>query len=494
MPPKESIRVRIAPSPTGYFHFGTARTALFNWLFAKKLGGKFIVRIEDTDKSRSKKEYEENILKSLAWLGLTWDEGPSLDGKKYIGNYGPYRQSERIETYEKYLKELLEKNEAYYCFCKNEDLEAQKESQKAEGMAPKYLGHCRNLTSKEIDANLKAKKPSVIRIKIPEIKITFNDLIRGKVSTDMNLLGDQVIAKSLSEPLYNFAVVVDDYLMKISHVIRAEDHIANTPKQIVIQKALNFNEVIYAHLPLILNPDRSKMSKRFLDVSISDYEKDGYLPEAMVNFMALIGWHPKTERGEKEKEVFSLTELIKEFEIERVQKGGGIFNEEKLDWINNQYIKNIDSKIILEKLKSKNLIPENQNLNEASVLKIIDLNKDRLKKLADFKSSSDFFFKIPNYDKNLLVWKKSTLIHAIICLQECLKVLNDLDEKEFVKSKLEMALFSSLEKLGKGEVLWPLRVALSGKEFSPPPYEIIEILGKSESIKRIKDAIDKLEK
>src|SRR3989344_795641 len=316
------IRVRIAPSPTGLLHIGTARTALFNRLFAKKNGGKFILRIEDTDKERSKPEYEKDILEGLKWLGLEWDEF--------------YKQSERTEIYEKYLKNLLDEGKAYWCFCGKEELERKKEIMQKDGRTPKYGGKCREIASETAEIRRQGGEPAVIRFKMSEEIVKFSDLIRGEVEFNSALFGDIVIAKNLDTPLYNFSAVLDDGLMKISHIIRGEDHIANTPRQILIQNALGFERPIYVHLPLILNPDRSKLSKRFNETSLNEYRKRGYLPEAIANFMALLGWHPEGDR-----EVFSLSELAEKFEMEKVQKGGAIFNEEKLNWFNGEYIKGL---------------------------------------------------------------------------------------------------------------------------------------------------------
>ena len=266
-------RVRLAPSPTGWFHVGNARTGLFNYLFARKTGGTFVLRVEDTDKERSKKEYEENMLEGLKWLGVEWDEGPEKDG-----SFGPYHQSDRIEIYKEYLSQLLEEGKAYYCFCTPEELEAQREDMIARGMPPKYSGKCRDLPENTVKEYLAQGKPSVIRLKMPKKVIKFNDIIRGEVEFNLDLIGDTVIAKSLDEPLYNFAVVIDDYLMKITHVIRGEDHISNTPKQIVIQELLGLPTPNYAHLPMILGPDRSKLSSRHGAMGLNEYKKMGYLP------------------------------------------------------------------------------------------------------------------------------------------------------------------------------------------------------------------------
>ena len=308
-------RVRIAPSPTGPFHIGTARTALFNYLFAKKYNGIFILRMEDTDIERSKKEWEEDIIEGLKWLGLMWDEGPLPDGEGYIGNYGPYRQSERQEIYKKYIQKLLDEGKAYYCFCSPEELEAKRQYFMSIGQPPRYNGKCRNLSEKEVKEYLEAKKPYVIRFKNPNKKVVFDDLIHGKIESDSSEFGDIVIAKDQTTPLYNLAAVIDDFEMKITHVIRGEDHIPNTPKQILLYEALELKPPKFAHLPLILGPDRSKLSKRHGAVALREYRKEGFLPEALINFMAFLGWNPG-----KEREIYSLNSLIKEFSLARCQK------------------------------------------------------------------------------------------------------------------------------------------------------------------------------
>ncbi|MEK9135451.1 MAG: glutamate--tRNA ligase [Patescibacteria group bacterium] len=319
------IRTRFAPSPTGNLHIGSARTALFAFLFARNKNGKFILRIEDTDKERSRPEYEKDIIESLKWLGINWDEGP-------------FRQSERLEIYEKYTKKLLEENKAYYCFCSEEELEAQRQDQQSRGEAPKYVGACRNLSKEEVEKKLKEKKSPVIRFKIEPEKIKFKDTIKGEAEFDMGLVGDIVIAKNLRQPLFALAGVIDDFEMNISHVIRGNDHFTNTPKQILLQRALGFPQPEYGHFPMILAPDRSKMSKRDGATAVSDFKKEGYLPEALINFIAFLGWNPGGE-----KEIYSLDELIKSFSLKRVQKSGAIFNIQKLDYLNGFYIRQLSS-------------------------------------------------------------------------------------------------------------------------------------------------------
>ena len=337
----KGVRVRIAPSPTGWLHFGLARTALFNYLFAKKNNGKFILRIEDTDIKRSEKKYEKDIIESLKWLGLNWDEGPDLETsplkvKAFSGEVSKYRQSERTEIYQKYIKKLLDSKQAFWCFHSKEELEAEKNERMSRGKAP--IHKCRQERGLPPISGGSPRSSGIIRFRCPEKKLTFTDLIRGKLEFDTGLLGDISIARDEKTPLYNLSSVIDDYEMKISHVIRGEDHISNTPKQILLQKALGFSRLPkYGHLPLILGPDRTKLSKRHGAVSISQYKKQGYLPETLLNFMALLGWNPGTK-----KEIFSLDELIKEFSLERVQKGGAVFNLSRLDWLNGYYIRKMD--------------------------------------------------------------------------------------------------------------------------------------------------------
>ncbi|MEK9183849.1 MAG: glutamate--tRNA ligase [Patescibacteria group bacterium] len=515
--PKKSVRVRFAPAPTGPLHVGSVRTALFNWLFARQNDGKFVLRIEDTDIERSEAKYEKDILESLKWLGLDWDEGVAdapiknseLKMQNYIGEYGPYRQSERMDIYEKYLQKLLNDDWVYYCFCTKEELENERQAMISQGLAPKYSGKCRALSKEESEERIAKGEEAVIRFKMPSVEVEFNDLIRGKLRFDAGLIGDIVIAKNLKSPLFIFAGLVDDFEMKITHVIRGEDHLSNTPKQILIGRALGFDEIKYAHLPLILAPDRSKLSKRYLETSVDDYRKQGYLSEAMINFLALLGWHPVVEQnslrgkslieGEqnsgqdeplKEKEIFTIQELINEFEIKRVQKAGAVFNIEKLDWFNTQYIKNSDATDLAEQLKD--FIPDDWFENKELLVKIIELDKERMKKLSDFKDLADFFFKLPDYEEKLLAWQNMPEEKILANLQLLSAEIEKISEADFTIGNLTQVIMPLTEVWGRGELLWPLRAALSGKQASPGPFEIMEILGKEESLKRIKVAIKKV--
>jgi len=475
-PENKEIRVRFAPSPTGLFHLGSGRTALFNWIYARKLGGKFILRIEDTDKERSKPEFEKGIYDSLRWLGLDWDEGPDVGGE-----FGPYRQSERLHIYREYLEKLIKENWAYYCYCTKEELEAEREVMIAQGLPPKYSGHCRHLT--EAPAG---KAPQLIRFKTPDMKVEFKDIIRGTVSFDSSLFGDLALAKDLDTPLYNFAVVIDDELMKVTHVIRGEDHISNTPKQILFQKALGFKELVYAHLPLILAADRSKLSKRYAETSLFEYEKQGYLPEAMVNFLILLGWHPKDD-----KEIFTIPELVETFELERVQKAGAVFNEDKLLWINGEHIKIGDAKkvaVFLEK-RSEELYSKKFDFD---FIKIFELGKGRAKTLNELVDVSEFFFSLPEYAWGLLSWKEELPESTKEKLMLSKAVLTELSEDSWNYETIYKVINELAERHGKGQVFWPLRVALTGLKASPEPIAVLEILRKEEAIRRIDHAINKI--
>lgn len=447
------------------------------------------MRIEDTDLERSEKKFEDDILAGLAWLGLTWDEGPrptqrgELPNSKsqipnYVGKYGPYRQSERLDTYEKHLKALLEKGAAYYCDCTKEELDTEKKKQMEKGESPRYSGKCRL-------KNVNSQQAFVIRFKIDKGEISFNDLIRGRISFDAALIGDIAIAKNLKTPLYNFAVVIDDYEMKISHVIRGEDHIANTPKQLLLQNALDFPHPQYAHLPLILDPDRSKMSKRYSATSIQEYKKAGYLPNALINFIALLGWHPTDDR-----EKMTIAEIVKKFELGRIQKGGAVFDTQKLDWLNSEYIKETSPDMLYRMLE--NLYGTEMSGNKTAALKILETSISRMTKLEEFKNLRNSF-ELSEYEPKLLIWKNSTEEKTLANLKLVQELIRSLLVSEFSQKDLETQIMPVADTNGRGEVLWPLRVALSGQEKSPGPFEIMTIIGKEEAVKRVQMAIQKLE-
>ncbi len=464
--------MRFAPSPTGFLHLGGVRTALFNWLFARNEGGKFLLRIEDTDKERSEKRFEDDILQNLEWLGIVPDE-PII------------RQTDRLDAYEKFLKQLLEENKAYYCFCSSKELEEEYQAQLSQGIIPKYSGKCKNISKENLEIKLKSSS-AVIRLKMPERIISFSDMIRGKVEFDTKLFGDIIIAKGLREPLYNLAVVVDDEEQRITHVIRGEEHLSNTPKQIVIQEALGFPLVTYAHLPLILGADKKKLSKRFLTNSLSDYKNKGYLPSAVLNFLVLLGWHPKEDR-----EVLSIFEMVNEFAIKRVQKAGAVFNPEKLDWLNFMHIRAMDSEEL-----SKNLIPfvpTDWLSDSAKFNRSVIISKDRLKNLCDFQNDSKFIFTLPEYKVETIPWKDTTQQDAIKNLKNILDLIKNEIDENFPSTELKDAILKFADEEGRGNVLWPLRTALSGMESSPGPTDLLYVLGRAESIERINIALRKLE-
>lgn len=501
------VRVRIAPSPTGPLHIGLARTALFNYLFAKKHQGSFVLRIEDTDLERSDPSFEKDIMENLKWLGIEWSEGPDIGGK-----FGPYRQSERTKVYKKHIQQLLDNNLAYYCFCSEEELEAKRQYAMSIGNPPLYNGKCREMSKEEIGKLLSSEKKSIIRFKSPLKKISFKDLLRGKIEFDTSLIGDFSIAKNLTTPLYNLAVVADDFEMKISHVIRGEDHIPNTPKQIMLQKALGFSQPEYLHLPLILGPDRTKLSKRHTVVAVKNYKDEGYLAEAIVNLMAFLGWNPGGDR-----EIFSIASLIKEFSIERLQKGGAIFNEKRLDFLNGFYLKQkslekltemclpylIEQGLILPSFKSEQYPPAygGMEISHAYIIcetkeqvdldyikRVVSLYQERIKKLSEIPELADFFFQSKlQYDKDLLQWKGMKDQEIKAALEKLETIISEIEG--FDQKHLEEKIMPEAEQTGdRGRLLWPLRVALSGKKASAGPFEIAEVLGKEKTLKRIKEA------
>lgn len=479
---KTGIRCRIAPSPTGPFHIGTARTALFNYLLARKFGGIFVVRIEDTDLLRSDRKYEKDIFESLRWLGLTSDENPEIGGP-----YAPYRQSERTETYKKYIEKLLSEGRAFFCFHSEEELEKEKSELYKAKRPPLHLCEYRTMDPEEGRLLTETKENYIIRFKNPSgKKITFNDIIRGEVSFESDLLGDFSIAKRISLPLYNLAVVIDDFEMKISHVIRGEDHISNTPKQLLLIEALGFSLPQYAHLPLILGPDHSKLSKRHGATSLEEYRDLGYLPEAIVNFMALLGWNPGDNR-----EFFSKEDLAIEFSLDTIQKSGAIFDSVKLDWMNGEYIR---SKPLSELIKLVRPFLEKSGLLQFSnsdeyVEEVVRLEQPRLKKLSELPERVDFFFKTPEYAKELLRWKNISDADIALSIDKSIKILQSpLLKSHFNRENIEKVFMAEIGKGDKGTLLWPLRVALTGKKASPGPFEIMEILGFKKVLERLKKA------
>jgi glutamyl-tRNA synthetase len=493
------IRARFAPSPTGFLHIGGLRTALFSYLFAKQNNGQFILRLEDTDISRQVQGAAEAIYSGLKWAGLNYDEGPDIDGP-----YGPYVQSQRLELYKKYAQELIDKGCAYYCFCSNETLEQMRAEQIAKKQAPKYDRRCLKLNGEGIKQKIDAGQPHVIRMKIPENRIMeFNDIVRGKVKYNTNELDDQVLLKSDGYPTYHLAVVVDDHLMQITHVTRTEEWLSSTPKHILLYEYLGWAVPQWAHIPLVLNPDKTKMSKRKGDVAVEDYIKKGYLPEAVKNFLAFLGWNPGTE-----KEIYSMEELLKDFSLEKVHKAGAVFNIEKLNWYNQYYIKQLPldeltkkciphmrNDGLVEKFLNKFQIPNSKKeIGFEWLKKIVALEKERARYLSEIGESAKFFFQEPTYEKPLLFWKDAPEKEIKAALQKIYKICEKIPEKEFTKEKLQELIMPEAGKLpDRGIMLWPLRAALSGQKASPGPFEIAEILGKEETLRRLSSAINKLD-
>lgn len=482
-----TVRVRIAPSPTGKLHIGTARTALFNYLFAKKYEGKFIVRMEDTDAARSTADFERDILDGFLWLGMPWDEGPEVGGP-----YGPYRQQERLGLYQEFVNQLLQEKKAYKCYCSPEELEVERQKQQEQGLAPKYSGKCRNLSAEAIKANDADGKPYVVRFAVPDEKVEFEDLIKGHVEFQSSLFGDFVIVKSDGMPLFVLSNVIDDHLMEITHVLRGEDHLSNTGKQVLLAKALNFLNPQFGHFPLILNPDRTKMSKRKNPVSITDdYKQKGFLPEALTNFISLLGWSSGTDR-----EIYTMHELTHEFEIERVGKSPSIFDTEKLLWMNGYYLRHLELGDLASRAER---FIRDHNIKQAALgdperhLQILALVQDRLKTLEEVEGLIDFFYKEPSYDSKLLIAKKSTHENALLALKAAEETVKNLKELTLEASEVALRKAARSHNLQDGELLWTVRVALCGRDASPGVFELLEVFGQKEAIKRIAAARKKLE-
>lgn len=471
----KEVRVRYAPSPTGHLHIGNARTALFNYLYARSTGGKFIIRIEDTDKKRNIEGGEESQLKYLQWLGIDWDESTDKPGE-----YGPYRQSERNHIYEQYLNELLESGQAYKCYCTEEELEAEREAQSASGQMPRYSGKCRNLT-KEDQEKLAAegRKPS-IRFRVPAGKVySFNDIVKEDVSFESDGIGDFVIAKKDGTPTYNFAVAVDDYLMKITHVLRGEDHISNTPKQLMIFEALGWEAPVYGHMTLIVNESRKKLSKRDESIIqfIEQYEALGYLPEALFNFIALLGWSPKGE-----EELFSKEEFIEIFDPERLSTSSALFDNQKLTWMNNQYMKNLELAQVVElslpHLISAGKLDENMSDEQREwASRVISLYQEQMSFGAEIVELSEMFFKTDlEYNEEAKAVLEEEQVPEV--LQAFLNEIEALEKYEAAEIKTSIkAVQKSTGHKGK-KLFMPIRVAVTGQTHGPELPNAIELLGK----------------
>ena len=480
------VRTRFAPSPTGYMHIGNLRTALYEYLIAKSQGGKFILRIEDTDQERFVDGSVEVIYKTLKETGLVHDEGPDIGGE-----YGPYIQSERRGIYMDYAKELIQKGEAYYCFCTKERLDSLKANNKEGASFAKYDRHCLSLTEEEISENLASGIPYVIRQKMPITGATvFEDVVYGRISVQNEELDDQILIKSDGLPTYNFANVVDDHLMKITHVVRGSEYLSSTPKYNLLYDAFGWEKPTYIHLPPVMRDAHHKLSKRHGDASFEDLISMGYIVEAVVNYIALLGWSPSDNQ-----EIFSLEELKEKFNISGLSKSPAIFDINKLSWMNGEYLKAMDfDRFYSLAEKRLNAAIKDPSLDKKKIAALI---KTRLSTLNEIAEMVDFFSELPDYSTELYVHKKmkSNEEIALDSLQKCLPVLEDLDD--WTNDSLYETLVDLVQQLGlkNGQMLWPVRTALSGKPTSPGgATEIAEIIGKEETLKRIKIGIDLLQK
>jgi nondiscriminating glutamyl-tRNA synthetase len=474
------IKVRFAPSPTGPLHIGGARSALFNYLFARHNNGKLVLRSEDTDLERSHQEYEEEILESLRWLGISWDEGLQVGGED-----GPYRQTERLDIYNEYTARLLETGQAYYCFCTEVELEEERQEAMDSGEMPRYSGRCRHLTPEEVETRRRQGEKPAVRFKVaPNRVYIVDDLVRGRVSFDSNNIGDFIIVKSDGIPTYNFAVVIDDVLMDISHVIRAEEHLSNTPRQLMIYDALNLKRPEFAHISLILGSDRQKMSKRHGATSLIQYREKGYLPEALFNFLSLLGWAPAGE-----EQIFSPEEIIAAFTLERVAKSPAVFDLDKLNWINQQHIKQKSHEelksLILPYLQQSRFSKEVAQLDKTQLDLLLEVLRDRIICLTDVNKELEEFFALPEYGNDIPEVMQADSVEQV--LEGFISGLPDFQEtaeiKQFIKT-----LTKSLQ-LKPKNVFMPLRYALTGKSQGPDLPYLIFVWGREETLRRARESM-----
>ncbi|QTN95863.1 glutamate--tRNA ligase [Bacillus sp. LJBV19] len=477
------VRVRYAPSPTGHLHIGNARTALFNYLFARSQGGKFIIRIEDTDKKRNIEGGEQSQLNYLKWLGMDWDESVDVGGE-----YGPYRQSERNDIYKEYYEELLEKGLAYKCFCTEEELEKEREEQIARGEMPRYSGKHRNLTQKEQEQFLAEGRQPSIRFRVPEGKIiAFNDIVKGEISFESDGIGDFVIVKKDGTPTYNFAVAIDDYLMKMTHVLRGEDHISNTPKQIMIFQAFGWDVPVFGHMTLIVNESRKKLSKRDESIIqfIEQYDELGYLPEALFNFIGLLGWSPVGE-----DELFTREQFIEIFDVNRLSKSPALFDMHKLKWVNNQYVKALDLDQVVEltlpHLQKAGKVGTELSAEEQEwVRKLISLYHEQLSYGAEIVELTDLFFKdeIEYNQEAKAVLEEEQVPEVLSVFAAKLEEL-----EEFTPELIKASIKAVQKETGhKGKKLFmPIRVAVTGQTHGPELPQAIELIGRETAVRRLK--------
>ncbi len=473
------IRVRFAPSPTGYLHVGGLRTALYNFLFARKHDGSFILRIEDTDRSRQVEGATENLVATLRWAGLDYDEGPGKGG-----NFGPYVQSERLELYRRHAKELVDNGSAYLCFCAPEELEAMRKAQMEHNEPVRYDRRCRALSSEEVNSRMAKGAPYVIRLKVPMFgDIAVNDIIRGNVTFQFNVLDDQVLLKSDGFPTYHLANVVDDHHMQITHIIRGEEWLPSVPKHVLIYQALDWEVPQYAHLPLLLNPDRSKLSKRQGDIAVEDYRAKGYLPEALVNYLALLGWSESEDR-----EFYTLSELVEAFSLERVGKAGAIFDVEKLRWMNGQYFRHLPLERRMDACRPYLEAAGYDISDEHRYRKIIEALTPRIQVPVEAPEKAELFFSkhTPAKDVAEQFLYSETGQKVLHFLLDKLRDIEDVTGERF--SEILGEAKSSLGVKGKN-LFMPVRIALTGEAHGPELPLVAEILGKEECLNRLREEI-----
>jgi nondiscriminating glutamyl-tRNA synthetase len=489
-------RVRIAPSPTGPLHIGTARTALFNYLHARHVGGTFVLRLEDTDQVRSSIAYEKDILDGLHWLGLHWDEGPEVAGEAARGPFAPYRQMQRLPSYAAAAERLLAEDRAYPCYCPPELLEADRKAQEAAKLPPKYVGRCAALTTAERAANEAEGRRGALRFRVGEGVVAFDDIVRGHVEIDVsNLGGDFVIVRGDGTPLYHFTVVVDDAAMAITHVIRGEDHLSNTPKHILLFRALGHDVPQFAHLPLILNPDRSKMSKRKSQTAVGDYIAQGFIREALVNYLALLGWATGTE-----EEVLSLDEIVERFDIHAVHKGGAVFDRERLEWLNGQWIRRLDADDLIDRLRpfvaaelAAGRIDRMPSDDELRAL--LPVVQERLPTLGAVGDLVGFLWvEDVHLDPVTLVPKRWDAATTLDGLTAARAVIDGTSELTFEADELEPPLRALAEARGwkAGDLFMAIRVAVTGRTATPPLFDTLVALGRDRVLARVDRAIEVL--
>ena len=492
------IRVRIAPSPTGQLHLGTARTALFNFLFARHAGGTFIFRLEDTDQARSTVAYEQDILDELHWLGLTWDEGPAVGDEPERGTFGPYRQMQRLERYKEAADRLLAEDKAYLCYCSPEELDAARKGQEAAREAPRYNGRCAHLTPAERAAfEAEGRKP-VVRFRIPADRlIAFDDIVRGHVEIDTSALGgDLVIVRSDGTPLYHFTVAVDDAAMAITHVIRGEDHLSNTPKHILLFEALGVPIPKFGHLPLILNPDRTKMSKRKSQTAVADYRTQGFIPEAFVNYLALLGWSTGTE-----EEILSMAELIERFDLSTVNRAGAIFDRERLEWLNGQWIRRLPPEDLIDRLRpymERELAAGRIEWmpSEGDMRALLPVVQERLPTLAAVGDLIGFIFvKDVDPDPAVMIPKRWDAATAVTGLRAARHTIAEVGPVTWEADEIEPPLRRLVEERGwkAGDLFMAIRVAVTGRTATPPLFDTMVALGHERTLARLDRAIERLE-